>query len=189
MMPTQAKWEYFQWLCLIVNADGSDHKFKNLMRALYLHEFTWTVDNDSNRAQDGTDLRKVWLEDHPDAQTGIFDGMPCSVLEMMVGLACRIETQIMWNPDRGNRTHIWFWEMVKNLGLGELDDTNWDTPDSDKAVENVLWVLLGRTFEKDGTGSLFPMPGTRRDMRKIEIWYQMNRYFWKFYGVEDDFVM
>lgn len=184
MSPTESKWDYFQWLCSIVNADDPDHPFRNLMRELYLHEFTWTVKNDENRAGDALDLRRGFLEERG-LPTGSIDG-PCSVLEMMVALACRIEDQIMWNPDKGDRTHIWFWEMVQNLGLGELDDSSWRIPESEEAVDGVMAIFLGRRYSREGLGGLFPIPGTRRDMRKMEIWYQMNRYFWKRYGVEDD---
>ena len=39
----------------------------------------------------------------------------CSVLEMMVALAICCEETYMDNPNIGNRTGQWFWNMVKNI--------------------------------------------------------------------------
>lgn len=46
------------------------------------------------------------------------DNRPCSVLEMIIALAIRLEEHIMDDPDIGNRTGQWFWDMIVSLGLG-----------------------------------------------------------------------
>lgn len=39
-------------------------------------------------------------------------------LEMIIALAIRLEEHIMDDPDIGNRTGQWFWDMIVSLGLG-----------------------------------------------------------------------
>lgn len=176
------KWRYFNWICQVMHADDPDHGLMHLMAELYSIEFTWTVDMDENRAMDGIALRENWFM--ADAEEA-WDRAPCSVLEMMAALAIRIDEEIMWDPDEGERAHIWFWEMVSNLGLGELDDSVWSW-ESRALVEEAVLRMTDRTYSTDGIGGLFPMPGCREDQREVEIWYQMQRYFAVRYGVKDD---
>ena len=81
-----------------------------------------TIDNDINRADDGKHLRYEFASERSYSNYYPIDNRPCSVLEMLIALAIRINDEIMWNPDYGDKTAAWFWEMIDNLGLGNLDD-------------------------------------------------------------------
>lgn len=76
------------------------------------------------------------------------DNRPCSVLEMMVALAIKIEEQIMDDPDIGNRTGLWFWKMIENLGLKTMRDAVIDTD----YVEKIIFRFLDRNYQRDGSG-------------------------------------
>ena len=99
------------------------------------------------------------------------DNRPCSVLEMMVALAIKIEEQIMDDPDIGNRTGLWFWKMIENLGLKNMRDAVIDTD----YVEKIIFRFLDRNYQRDGSGGLFIVHG-HGDLRNVEIWYQMLWY-------------
>ena len=86
--------------------------------------------------------------------------------------ASRTIRHIMDNPDIGNRTGQWFWNMIVNLGLGSMDDEKFDRG----YVEFVLNRLLDRQYERNGKGGLFTVSNCRRDMRSVDIWYQMCWY-------------
>jgi hypothetical protein len=101
----------------------------------------------------------------------ILDG-PCTVLEMMIALANRCEETIMDDPDIGDRTGQWFWGMITNMGLGSMSDDRYDR----RYVEYVITRLLDREYEPDGTGGLFTVRDCDRDMRDVEIWYQLCWY-------------
>ena len=62
---------------------------------------------------------------------------PCSVLEMMIALSMRCEEQIMDDPDIGNRTGQWFWDMIDNLGLGEHERLKFDGRYVDEGASTV----------------------------------------------------
>jgi hypothetical protein len=91
---------------------------------------------------------------------------------MMVALALRCEEHLMDNPDIGDRTADWFWDMVQSLGLSEMDDAHFDP----RFTEDVLQKFIRREYEADGHGSLFVVEDSHRDMRATEIWYQMMWY-------------
>jgi hypothetical protein len=130
---------------------------------------------DGNRAEDGIDLRyRFGYEqgyDSPMIAT-LLDDRPCSVLEMLIALAIRCEEHIMDDPDIGNRTGQWFWNMIINLGLGFMDDTKFD----ENYVKDVISRFLYRKYKRNGEGGLFTVEHCKNDLRTVEIWYQMCWY-------------
>ena len=78
----------------------------------------------------------------------------------------------MADPDIGNRTGQWFWNMIVNLGLGNMNDSNF----SEDFVEKRIEVFLDRNYGKHGEGGLFTVRNSRYDLRNVEIWYQMCWY-------------
>lgn len=182
--PFEIRMEYFHWLCSIVEADDPDHPYMKLAEVLFETDFYYTVNNDCNRATDGEHLRESYISQSSYSDYSSILRRPCSVLEMMIALAIRIEEEIVWDPDKGNRTVVWFWEMVQNLGLDDLDDRVFEKNNGYDECDFALGVMLGRTYTRDGRGSLFPMPGFDGNMRQMELWYQMNQYFWKYHQRE-----
>lgn len=161
--------EYFEWLCDLVceNRFGVVVSFERLLWYLHNVEFRYSIPRDQNRAEDGIGLRYRFAGD--DAE--YLDG-PCSVLEMMIALAIHCEENIMDDPAIGDRTGQWFWGMVVNLGLGSMTDRNFDI----KYVEDVIERFLDREYEPDGRGGLFRIRKCDRDLRNVEIWYQLCWY-------------
>lgn len=166
--------EYFNWICDLVEGDIS-HRESYIKLLSYLHskEFTYTIEYDGNRADDGIDLRYrfIYFEyPHDEGRlAGYLDDGPCSILEMMVALAIRCEEHIMDDPDEGDRTSRWFWEMIDNLGLGSMSDSRFDSI----YVERAISRFLNRDYGEDGSGGLFTVKNYNRDLRTVEIWCQM----------------
>ena len=143
----------------------------------YLHriDFTFSIPMDGNRAEDGIDLRYRFGYENDIRDPIIMaylDDRPCSVLEMLVALAMRCEEHIMRDPDAGNQTGRWFWIMLNNLGLNQMDDNNFDR----HFVDDIVTRWMERKYDSDGNGGLFIIKNSRYDLRSIEIWYQMNWY-------------
>lgn len=78
----------------------------------------------------------------------------------------------MSNDDVGNRTGQWFWGMITSLGLQGMNDSNFDM----YKVNNILNTFLERKYLPNGRGGLFTLEHPDRDLRNVEIWYQMHRY-------------
>lgn len=169
--------EYFDWMYRLVckREYTKGGCYRKLMHFLHDTEFTYTVAMDGNRAEDGTDLRYRFGDERgfpPSVVASFLDQKPCSVLEMMAALAIRCEEHIMDNPDIGNRTGQWFWDMIINLGLDEMTDENFDQAYVEKTVRG----FLGRKYKRNGEGGLFVLRHGHMDMRPVEIWYQAMRY-------------
>ena len=101
---------------------------------------------------------------------------PCSVLEMMIALAIRIEETMMDDPRYGDRTNQWFWLMMSNLGLKYMTD---DVFDKVKA-NDIIYTFLERQYSPDGKGGLFYIRNCEEDLTQIEIGTQVNWYLNKF---------
>ena len=170
--------EYFKWLTDLVCGKRYSKRisYEELLACLHNTEFRYLIPNDRNRAEDGADLRyrfaitQGYFRER-DEVLEILDG-PCSVLEMMVALSIRCEENIMDNPNVGDRTGQWFWGMITNLGLGSMYNNHFDR----EAVEEILERFINREYEPDGRGGLFTVRHCRRDLRQVEIWYQLNWY-------------
>lgn len=178
--------DYFDWMYRLVcdnryfrrKREGS---YRLLFRHLHQTQFTSIIEMDDNRAYDGIDLRYRFGREMDIPQFEIADSLdnrPCSVLEMMIALAIRCEEHIMEDSEMGNRTGQWFWNMIVSLGLGSMNDTKYD----EIYVDECLDRFLNRKYKRNGEGSLFTIEHPKRDMRNVEIWYQMCMYLEDLYG-------
>lgn len=168
------KEEYFLWLCDIVGTRDDYTYYTCLLELLHNREFVWSIPLDANRAKDGQALRRRFADESGHTQRNvetILDS-PCSVLEMLIALADRCETHIMSDDDIGDRTEEWFWTMIENLQLTSMENGYFDEEYSNHRID----ILLDRTYEKNGSGGLFIINEKNVDMRKLEIWYQMQHY-------------
>lgn len=163
--------QYFSWLCSLID-DGRVDDYQMLLKQLMGTGFHYTMPMDGNRLADGIDLRYRFGRE-ADIRDPIIavllDDKPGSVLEVMVALAVRCEEQIMDNPDIGNRTATWFWGMVDSLGLASMANRGYDA----RYVEIVLERFMNREYEYNGCGGLFTVKYPKKDMRGVDIWYQM----------------
>lgn len=166
--------EYFEWLYNSVCDKKSlrGKSYKKLFMFLHNTEFRYSIPMDENRAIDGLDLRyRFALNGDYGFITDSLDG-PCSVLEMMIALAIRCEEHIMDDPDIGDRTGKWFWDMIDNLGLISMSDSRFDR----RYVNEQVSIFLDREYEPNGNGGLFTVKNSGYDLRYVEIWYQMCWY-------------
>lgn len=164
--------EYFKWICHLV--DGRD--YTALLRILYKTEFYAVQPLDENRIIDGVELRNKYSEecDIPkEAIKRLFKNDKCNVLEMMVGLAIRIENTIMEDSDFGDRTAMWFWIMIKSLNLYYMRNDHVD----EELIVKTLETFLKREYKPSGEGGLFTIKNAQKDLREVEIWYQMCMFF------------
>lgn len=169
---------YFEWLLSFVYDDKLyvGLSYRRLLEYLYERDFYYIIAMDENRELDGISLRYRFAEvngysvDSPEFSE--ISNRPCSILEMMIALSIRMEEAIMSDPAVGNRTGQWFWSMINSLGLFDMTDRDFDI----YKISNVLSKFLNREYRFDGAGGLFTLQNPGRDMRFVEIWYQMQGY-------------
>ena len=89
-------------------------------------------------------------------------------LEVLIALSRRVAFTAGGEPDD------WAWRLLKNLRLTKSSD-----PLSEarlRNVDDILDAVIWRTYEPNGQGGFFPLKNPQENQRKIEIWYQMNKY-------------
>lgn len=175
---TKTKELYFQNLCEIIrfkypNKNNMDRRYEQLLRLLYSIEYIPACDMDNNRVADACEFRARW-EEH----TGNYVGeMIFSVLEVLIALSVRVEFNIMNNEKYGDRTGLWFWEMMANTGIDIYDDTAYDETAIRVAVNH---AMSGR-IDRDGNGGFFVVESSKYDMRKGDLWKQFMWYLTQLY--------
>lgn len=171
--------DYFEWLFELVCGKryAKDISYRKLLTLLHNTKFTYIIPMDENRASDGISIRNRFLTSNNYRSDSI--DRPCSVLEMMVGLAIRCEENIMDDPLIGDRTGQWFWGMINNLGLGSMYDSNFDK----RYAIDTIQRFLNRDYEPNGKGGLFTIKKCDEDLRNVEIWHQLCWYLDSIYHI------
>lgn len=164
--------DYFNWLERIVT---DDNEYSLLLHDLHSHDFISLVKLDENREMDGQSLRILFGDEngisYEDAERYLAG--PCSVLEMLIGLASRVEGTIFSDFSEGiEETRSYFWEFVSNLGLEQFTNVRYSASE----VRHIIETFIFREYEPNGKGGLFPLENPGEDQRKIQIWYQMQMY-------------
>lgn len=161
---------YFNWLVAKVmqlENPTPSLTFWKLLQKLHNTEFVWLVPNDDNRVQDGLDLRPEFLREARLDEDVLFDGLGCSVLEMIIAFSRRIEF------DTDEPLQAIFWQFVGNLGLSEFNDASFN----ERMADDILTKFIWRTYNFNGHGGgMFPLNKPNRDQRGVEIWYQYCDY-------------
>lgn len=161
---------YLKWLYShigSVRVRNPTRTYWSLARLLFLKEFVWFIPNDDNRVEDGRSLRRQFLDEE-----GIYLEDPewirmgCSMLEMLIGLARRLEFLTDGPVDK------WFWKMLENIGIDKENDRIFSHEDVEEAIDAVIW----RTYDASGQGGLFPLRWPEHDQTEVELWYQLNAF-------------
>lgn len=153
---------------------GSD--YHKLFRALAKKEFKSMMPLDDNVIEYARDLVESLNHKRPDN---------VSVLSGLVALAIKIENELMYDESAGDRTAEWFWEMIRNLGLEDLDDNKWDDKYDITTVNKAVDKFINRQYKKDGSdGGLFHIHSRHIDMTKEPLWMQANYWVVEAYRYE-----
>ena len=170
---------YFDFLCSLV---GRDEEYSLLLNKLQRIEFYSLIPNDDNRVADGLYLRSMFEDEV--GQNWPTSSESCSVLEMLIGLARRLQfetVQSKWEKTVGE----WFWILIDNLGLSNCTDV---VCYKDASVENticsVINTMVSREYDSNGNGGLFPLINSEKDQRRVELWYQMTNYILENYPID-----
>lgn len=159
--------EYFLWLLKRIEIDDIDiEDYTCLLTHLYEMDFYWVLDLDKNLASRGLSLR---YEFNPDMDLGTKN---CSVLEMMVALSWGWEHELTYDFQIGDRSALWFWVMIENLGLLSYHNRSYQK----NTVTGILVYWLDRRFDYSGNGSPFPLKNAKRDQRNLIMWLQINDF-------------
>lgn len=181
--------EYFSWLYSKVKRQ--QRSYLKLSRFLHTILFKWSVANDDNRCEDGLNLRQNFIDENRLDESHLtlryFMKAPCTVFEVLVALAGRLDFNMYELGNQESQEPRWYREMLMNLRLAEYTD-NYNSSErfdemTEQAIYKVIETFMDRTYAFDGTGGLFPLKRRpKNDQRTVEIWYQMMLYLDENYG-------
>jgi len=158
--------KYFRW---IEKGLGLENYYQ-LLNCLNNIEYVPAKSMDYNRYADGMSYRIRFADDmglnHDDVRE-VLNG-PCSMLEMMGAFAMRIEEITDYCMSKYGR---WFVIMLDSLGLLGQTDGCYD----ENYIRTVCSNFMAENYLPNGQGSLFTTV-SNVDMRKLELWYQCQRY-------------
>lgn len=162
--------DYFHYLYEEI-APG-DIPYLKLARQLWETTFVWRVSNDDDRAADARMLREEYEERRTSAglDPTIEGPVPCSFLEMLIGLSRRAEFI------DGGQAIFWFWTMLNNIGIAHYDDGRYNDYVTDR-VEKAVDTVIRRRYSYNGNGSLFPIKGVVNKDRKV---VDLSRQFYDY---------
>lgn len=168
---------YFDWL--IMRLQSTSPGVERMSRMLHRNVFCRDVGNDINRANSGSGLREIFLDDYYqsdiDVETlEVFLGRPCSWFEMLVAFSEKLD----YLYDGGVFAH--YIELTTNLGLTTVYSRTkslYDEIDQD-LVDAACERVDRNLFSPNGHGGLFPLLSQDHpDQREVEIWEQHSAYF------------
>lgn len=175
---SQYKLAYRDWLVDKISSGFEEYvdNHLGLIDELFEFNFYTIIPMDKNRANGGITYRESFAYDYGIDPSQFISAMGTSakVLEVLVDISYLCGEEI-GGGYKGDRTADWFWRLIKNLGLDWVvgDELELETK---MAVIMVLSRWLGRNFEPDGSGGLFPLKNPPGDERNVEILYQMRAY-------------
>jgi len=152
-----------------------DTSYNLLLEHLHSQEFSWFIPNDDNRAYEGKNLREKYCNEIGiDYHCEDFD-YECTMLELIIGLAYRCESMLV---DRRDSLSVreWFWKLITNIGLEDCSDDVYYNMGAVDYIEVVIDRIISRTYQRSGNSGLFPLKKSKKDQRKVELWYQMSEY-------------
>lgn len=184
-------YNYMMWLMESVGLNGpnpkqysrmpetEDQTYFVLGMKLFNTRFNASVPFDDNRVADGRRLRDVYTLVSAYSSYLILDTPGANMLEVLVALVQRFDTDVMMTEDGKERHKEWFWLMMKNCGLDIFVDSQFTKLDSDAdmACSSIINLINERGYDKSGLGGFFPMKKSNDDQREKELWKQMHEYF------------
>lgn len=172
---------YFDWLREEAFSSRQNRReYEGVLRLLHDIPFYWTIWNDENRAGDALAFRQSdFLGFQPDLHLvdqvwlGQWATATPSVLEVLLAIARR------WTFYFQGHVQYYFGHLFRNM---ELDRFHGRQLPRSKQEEVRIRIdnWMNRQFDPNGHGSPFPVSNQYAldiiDMRKVEIWGQMNAY-------------
>lgn len=164
---------YLKWLYEKVSITQRD--YLRLIETLHRQSFVWFDLNEESRREDAILLR----EDFASEMGGDPERLPpVSVLEILIILAKHLSD--MTSGEEYEQTEAQsFWEMIDNMGLSDFDDEYLDYIFDDGSlgeIEGIIHNFLHRHYGRDGRGGPFYVENRKINMKKHNLWYQLNIY-------------
>lgn len=161
---------YFDWLMEIAGVDGDFawDIYENTLIRLFIRKYYWLNPLDENSALHAYELRSRAIKETEIPLINIPNG-EASILEVLIALAIRVDTDIMYNPEYFSRVPQFFHDIFHALGFGCSGGELEERIDAFLDGENVIFDFNRRL-----------KPGEKT------LWQQVNGYYKTSFELEND---
>lgn len=167
--------QYFEW---IIHKIRLSSRYSDLIKHLYNTPFIAILFEDNNRISDGLDLvyRFAYEANIEYSEIDEYFTHPrvCSVLELMLALAIKMEDGFLFGAFEGSKDCTWRWFSIMIHSL-RLDGFTNEYYDFDK-VDYILNTFINRKYSPDGHGGLFVLDNCDCDLTQMGLYEQMCQY-------------
>lgn len=168
---------YKDWLYFLAfESEPERERYSLLLDNLYKIQFFSLNPRDTNRIYDAIDFRYRFGDELCIPREIIDKELkenPVSVLEVMIALAFYCyENVSQYSLNCQMDASSWFKDMLKSLGILDMTNQNFSSDIFLEIIRKFMWGDI----ERNGKGGLFTIENSNIDMRKLELWYQMNSY-------------
>lgn len=181
----------FDWLYNMSNESLTDEMISTLTcicDEMDRIPFRWDprIVLDEDRAAHGYNLRETYLVNRGlplMLKSKYMDQTPVSTFEVLVAMSIRCD-EIEGDPDYpGETAPLWFWSMIKNMHI-LFGDVNYrsDREVIRRSVDYRIDQFLDRKYSYYGDGGPFRVDHPRKDLRKTDLWMQMNWWLEEQFG-------
>jgi hypothetical protein len=164
---------YYRWLVrnYVLDSYREPDGYACVVEQMYRKAYYYTVRYDENRAEDGLELRNIYLDRHPNSE--VPQG-PCSFLEFLIGVSVRLSE--MLTDGEPIPVSEYFWELARRIQLTEYTDDMYADGSTPFVVDAIMTDLMDRNYDRCGSTGLFPLRRPCKNQKNVEIWYQLNAY-------------
>lgn len=190
--PPDILWDYFIYLCKLVGLNGPDKEqtyrtketddktYFTLALKMFNLRYKVKVERDNNRVSDARRLRETYaLTASRYKDYSSIDKVGASMLEVIIAMVERFDTNVMMTDSEEDRSSEWFWLMMKNASLDIFVDAGFTEDDNNcnQMCDSILYLINNREYAKDGQGGFFPLKNPKCNQKDRELWLQMHDYF------------
>lgn len=169
---------YFDWLVEKIDLEEKVSLYESLLEFLFDKDFIWleNIPLDKNRASDGLNLRKEYMQLlSPEEQMifeHLFNNKNCSMLEMLISFSIRLMQLV------NMKACEFFWLFIDNLGLNWATDYDFDMDIVNGTIDDFLYGTINGKEPNDTQHPpvLFPCRRVYADMN-LDLYMQANLYF------------
>ena len=158
---------YFAWLTGSVDPSQT---YIQLLQQLYKSEAKALIPWDENRLESGQAIRN---EFRPGGYSSLSEMewllRPCTFLELTVSLSRKLADEMDWTPKYA------FWILLRNLGVGDISDREYDQQMM-RHIHEVVNKVNYRSYDYYGRGGFFPLRNARENQQFVQLWDQLNSW-------------
>lgn len=169
--------DYFRYLINLVGGEEWWGGCEEVLARLLNRRFYWLHPIDENLAFYGKSLRDDYISGYWENEQSVLRG-ECSVLEVLIILAIKIERELFYTPSDRPMAHVYFAQILSRLGI--IGDTEGDIcPISqlEARIDQFLEEGFGEEYNTKPNGMRRTLWEQINDIYMFDTWVECQEDF------------